>query len=670
MQSAFESATPTGIATWATNNVTNMNYMFRSSPVSVDIATSGNVWNVSNVTSMTSMFQSSTGFASQDLSSWDVTSLQAANDMFRSSNFNGDVSNWTLTSATTFAAMFKSCSNFTGTGLDSWTLPSDGAINLTFQGMFQQMNQNITTIGGWNTTRVTSMAFMFDRNAAFDTDIGSWDVSGVNNMTQMFKGATSFNKNIGNWTINSSADIKNMFDGATAFAQPIRGWTQPANVTDMFNGATDMASAFSTATGYAATPTTGFFSPATMTLTWSSVSDSEEVTLPFSNMTGVDSVNTMVTWSVTTSGVTTTDTITALTASGGGAGVCTNTKSAPGTGGPHTITAVVYLAPSASNGRVGRIQSSSAGVSKAKLTSVAVSDDASSSTSWGMGFTDSTTSAVGTTPALTSLQSAFNGCSTLTSVPSYLPVTVTTLESAFLTATSFTSGIVNWLPSGATGVTNLNSVVSDCTNFNENLSNWDTSGVNNMNRLFKSTGSFNNGGDAGIGSWDVSQVTDMRQMFFFATLFDQNLRKWNTSSTTATSAFGGSNGYSDMFTSATAMLSTYNGVTGFGATPTAAFFNQFLTITWTGINDGETLSIPLSGLTGTPVAGTDTITWTGQAAATITNNPSYTYSGGGSNQTITATIMVSTSGVYFHYIRRNVGNSIQSIKYCCWRCNR
>jgi hypothetical protein len=53
-------------------------------------------------------------------------------------------------------------------------------------------------------------------------------------------------------------------------------------------------------------------------------------------------------------------------------------------------------------------------------------------------------------------------------------------------------------------------------------------------------------------------------MFNGASAFDQNIRVWDTDDVS---------NYTDMFTGATEMISTYNGVTGFGTTPTAEFFN-------------------------------------------------------------------------------------------------
>jgi len=64
--------------------------------------------------------------------------------------------------------------------------------------------------------------------------------------------------------------------------------------------------------------------------------------------------------------------------------------------------------------------------------------------------------------------------------------------------------------------------------FNSDISNWDVSNVSNMNAMFFGTTSFN--GD--ISSWDVANVTDMRSMFRSAFSFNNVLLSWDVSNVT------------------------------------------------------------------------------------------------------------------------------------------
>ena len=58
--------------------------------------------------------------------------------------------------------------------------------------------------------------------------------------------------------------------------------------------------------------------------------------------------------------------------------------------------------------------------------------------------------------------------------------------------------------------------------FNQPIRSWDVSKVTNMRDMFSGATAFNQP----IGSWDVSNVTNMRQMFDGAESFDQNLESW------------------------------------------------------------------------------------------------------------------------------------------------
>lgn len=100
----------------------------------------------------------------------------------------------------------------------------------------------------------------------------------------------------------------------------------------------------------------------------------------------------------------------------------------------------------------------------------------------------------------------------LTSVPDWLPPTVTSILSMFNRASS----------------------IND-----PNIANWDTSNVTNMRSAFYNTDGFNQP----IGSWNTSKVTTTRMMFRGATLFNQSLNDWDMSNNTDITAMFQSSGY-------------------------------------------------------------------------------------------------------------------------------
>ena len=71
-------------------------------------------------------------------------------------------------------------------------------------------------------------------------------------------------------------------------------------------------------------------------------------------------------------------------------------------------------------------------------------------------------------------------------------------------------------------MTDMHNMFFFASSFNSDLSSWDVSGVTDMHNMFFFASSFN----SDLSSWDVSGVTYMRNMFSSTGAFDQNLGKW------------------------------------------------------------------------------------------------------------------------------------------------
>jgi surface protein len=67
-------------------------------------------------------------------------------------------------------------------------------------GMFFEGYAFNQPIGLWNTSNVTTMAYMF-MNINFNQDISQWNTSKVTYMTNMFNNAAAFNQNISSWKV-------------------------------------------------------------------------------------------------------------------------------------------------------------------------------------------------------------------------------------------------------------------------------------------------------------------------------------------------------------------------------------------------------------------------------------------------------------------------------------
>ena len=77
-------------------------------------------------------------------------------------------------------------------------------------------------------------------------------------------------------------------------------------------------------------------------------------------------------------------------------------------------------------------------------------------------------------------------------------------------------------------ITDMSNLFMYSNSFNEDISGWDVSKVTNMSGMFEGATSFNQP----LNKWDVSKVTNMSGMFDGATSFNQPLNKWDVSKVT------------------------------------------------------------------------------------------------------------------------------------------
>jgi surface protein len=121
----------------------------------------------------------------------------------------------------------------------------------------------------------------------------------------------------------------------------------------------------------------------------------------------------------------------------------------------------------------------------------------------------------------TSMEAMFQGASLLriyaTDAPDLRVVKST--FAMFNGATSFNDPIGSW---DVSNVTDMSFMFWHAKNFNQNLESWDVSMVKNMHRMFEMAESFNQP----IGSWNVSNVENMDGLFYGASVFNNTLRRW------------------------------------------------------------------------------------------------------------------------------------------------
>ena len=86
-------------------------------------------------------------------------------------------------------------------------------------------------------------------------------------------------------------------------------------------------------------------------------------------------------------------------------------------------------------------------------------------------------------------------------------------------------GLEDW---DVSEVTNMKEMFRDCDNFNADLSKWNVSSVKDMSYMFSDCKKFN----SDLSKWDVSGVKDMTYMFWNCQTFNSDLSNWNVSSVT------------------------------------------------------------------------------------------------------------------------------------------
>ena len=135
----------------------------------------------------------------------DLSNVTSMNRMFQDANvFNADISTWDVSNVKNFGVLFFHAHNF---------------------------NQDISA---WDVSSATNMISMFRETKTFNQDLGTWDVDSVTNMGEMFMDAKAFNKDISTWDIRSVTNFNKFMDNATKFSGPnydklLTAWAALAN---------------------------------------------------------------------------------------------------------------------------------------------------------------------------------------------------------------------------------------------------------------------------------------------------------------------------------------------------------------------------------------------------------------------------------------------------------
>ena len=503
-------------------------------------------------------------------------------------------------------------------------------------------NQNISS---WAVGNVVSMSGMFLNATGFNQNLGAWDVTKITSMSNMFNGAAAFNQNISSWAVGNVVSMSGMFLNATGFNQNLGAWgikfKANVNLQNLLTSCgMNITNYDATLTGFNAGTVIGRTLGATglqycnakadranlvNIKGWTITGDSSPC-VPLMNIKGnnVSIVNGDITPIITdysdfgpanvaAGTVVRTFTIenTGLAAlnftgtpkvviSGANAAdfTVTNQPTSPVAITSGTTTFSITFDPSADGVRNATISITNDDLIKNPYTfditgygglpfiTTWKTDYAGSSNStsitipttgtgynydvdWNndgifdqFGLTGNVTHDYGTVGTYTvairgifpriyfnrvgdiskiidvikwgdiawsSMEKAFFGCDNLNITANDKPnLAGVTSMAAMFSDCFILNGPANIGTWNVSTVTNMNDMFSGAIAFNQNVGSWNVSAVTSMRTMFFNTTAFNQN----IGSWNVSAVTSMRTMFGNATAFNQNIGSWNVSAVT------------------------------------------------------------------------------------------------------------------------------------------
>jgi surface protein len=240
------------IGNWNISKVTNLGLVFGRQPnfnqdISTKVVTVGDstytAWDTLNVTNMAAAIANvtSNGKFNQNIGNWNTSKVTTMSQMLQvQPDFNQDISTKVVT--------------VNGVTYTAWDTSNVTAMNgILFGSTPEAIGKFIQNIGNWNTSKVTNMSSMFNRQPLFNQDISTktvtvgantytaWDTLNVTNMSGLFfipNGFTtgSFNQNINNWNTIKVTNMSDMFSNQKEFNQLIDNWN--VSLVTLFDGTT------------------------------------------------------------------------------------------------------------------------------------------------------------------------------------------------------------------------------------------------------------------------------------------------------------------------------------------------------------------------------------------------------------------------------------------------
>jgi surface protein len=543
---------------WDTSKVTNMGSMFwEANQFNKPL-----VWNTSQVTNMQEMFYGATAF-NQDLNDWNVENVNNMQEMFYgAAAFRQNLCSQTwadkVTSLTTFDGSPGIISQVPCTSVVTLNQTLHDQVEWCYRlNSWDNSDPVCANVANWDVSQETNMSYLFHNKQHFNEFISGWDVGQVTNMQSMFEGADAFNQYLGLWAfgnanlegmfkgISSSMDkvgfkwfdvgnvnnMQKMFYGATAFNQDLSAWNvgNVNNMQEMFRDATafdnDMCSEV-----------------------WNTIRDNTSVEKQ--DMFTNSATSVIPNWTLGQTndecGVCGGDSTSCYDACGILNGIITDPNNClnltildsygdgmNGASVDEELTSTTKIVHTFNNGR-----SYTATVLSTSVFSF-TSGDWDNEISFTISDSNHVLLRLPRYHVKVNKQWSYSVCGDNIQVFGPTVCNREVLNDYIGNCTSDNWSNYSYTPLGGgeifvncdianwdvSQVTDMQQLFKDKSTFNEDISGWDVSQVTTMYEMFEGATAFN--GD--ISGWDVSRVTNMNQMFRYAQKFNQPL-DWDTSS--------------------------------------------------------------------------------------------------------------------------------------------
>ena len=394
-------------------------------------------------------------------------------------------------------------------------------------------------INTWNVSLITNMSNLFYNKPDFNDDISNWDVSSVTTMYKMFAYADNFSGgDLSGWDVSSVTNMGEMFREADDFVSDLSAW-EVSNVTNMHMMFRDTHHFNSDISGWNVSSVTDMHTMFGATGDFNQDISDWDV----SNVTVFGSMF----WNANSLSNTNKGLI--------------HTSFSPNSNWPYDWSALVNSAPVITSYDGNATIALNAPENQAFAADVNANDpDGNATVSYSIsGGADASKFDLNATSGVLTFKTApdFENPTDTDASNTYvvevnasdgtawdlqtITVTVTNGAEVFkpTTKTELQTAVNLWVSDKATAlstygeintwnvslITDMKELFLSKSTFNDNISNWDVSNVTNMHKMFKSASSFNQN----LSNWDVSNVTKMNSMFLGANTFNQPLANWDVS---------------------------------------------------------------------------------------------------------------------------------------------